>query len=530
MPIPAAVLAALAARGLAAAARISTAVAFRLWRMSRAALQYVARLAARVMRATRNAATALRYRVLPKLRALARKAQQGFIDAINKVMRLLRRVANAVRRLIQRVVSRFSDGYVALDEESRRRAFFRDTTRQLRKNIENALMESEAAFYDAIEEAAMGIADEDEIRQRIAEMRKDALRDRIRQIARDFVMETISRDEAMAEFIDRVIPAMIAERIVAAGDVGAIEDQDIAYEALEYLAMFSAFLEEVERGTDMSARAMRMVEGLVGEMDRAVARSRYRHTLLRLLLHDASVSVDVRAVFWQAAGELQDARELVESMAEDARAVARGERSMRDFLATLVDRAREMRARQAEFAGLVTRKTRKLISAAYERGLIDSEAYDDLREQLKQPMEVAQEQAQQMQERVPAVYGVWRLNCTRSVNEHCKECLALNALTHTYPVPIEDLPIPGTSTPCYENCACCVEQVGEEEFGALAIEYWSERAARAGADVSAVLRLLEDDPMSLLMSMTSTGKYQAALHKWYAKLIDASQEQEDGAS
>jgi hypothetical protein len=82
-------------------------------------------------------------------------------------------------------------------------------------------------------------------------------------------------------------------------------------------------------------------------------------------------------------------------------------------------------------------------------------ATETLKEQ-EEPFEDAEED--------DVLYGIWETNATRTVQENCPDCVALETLTSMYPVPVAELPTPGVETLCAQRCACAIRVVNADEF------------------------------------------------------------------
>jgi hypothetical protein len=96
---------------------------------------------------------------------------------------------------------------------------------------------------------------------------------------------------------------------------------------------------------------------------------------------------------------------------------------------------------------------------------------DDRAEEIVQETEQTQAETLKEQEEPfedaeedDVLYGIWETNATRTVQENCPDCIALETLTSMYPVPVAELPTPGVETLCAQNCACAIRVVNADEF------------------------------------------------------------------
>ena len=87
------------------------------------------------------------------------------------------------------------------------------------------------------------------------------------------------------------------------------------------------------------------------------------------------------------------------------------------------------------------------------------QATEEARQEEEEPFEMAEED--------DVLYGIWETNATRTVQENCPDCTALEALTSMYPVPVAELPTPGVETLCAQRCACAIRVVNADEFDAV---------------------------------------------------------------
>lgn len=368
----------------------------------------------RAARATYRAFTQRARNMANRARALGAQLWRALANALKE----LRLAALRIMRAVRRIFVSPSEPPEPTEEDIRQIAKRYPGARSAIEALRDAIQD-ERLMRRLIELTPEEDQDIDEL---AVQAMSEAYQAEIRSLLEEFSDEE-DEDVALEKFYERAAPYILAARLAAGDDPTVLDDIDVE----EHLAQLGEDFVETLREESPSRVLSQASRSLLNAVSDAYKRARHRLAMA----HNLAVSVNV------------------EQFAPFAAVQEAAQRSAQE--AVELTQAYEVAQRkQFGIADLL-----KQLATDIMCGLFEKEEEEDEEE----PGQV--------------VYGVWRVNCTRAVTRHCQDCLALEAVTATEPVPIEDLPTPGAETACGDNCACCVDEVSREEALRFAITYWS---------------------------------------------------------
>lgn len=562
MPAPAilaAAAAALRAVGAAAAGVARVAIS--------ATVRGVARLASASAVAMRRAGVAF-YRGARSAVSALRRSGRSFVASLGRTLmkfkRQLFRLRSSMIKMMREIVEDVFNNYQDVMEYLERAQARRRASRYFADKVYRDALESDIAYARAMEALAGQEAppDEDYDRREVWKAAMMAMaRQRMRNIVHSFEQGYLTAQQALADFAEHVAPTLLAARVGATDAVESLDDVDAQEEMRETTAAFAALLHNFAAGDMTLQQYTAQLDELMDDFERAAARAAFRYNLAAAVLRmSASEVVDEAAIAERMSSvDSDDITELLAATSD----YAHGELSIYDYLGILTKKAALIYASDVEIGEIVSDMARRLINRAYaesritlsekrqflralprrkgESAVKENSGIDRVEDVMPdEPDQVLQELTKEGEpETTPAIdaeenpedgviYGLWVLSCNREVEEHCAECESLSALTHSHRIPIHDLPIPGTTTPCMERCACCVEPVDASEYFDQVTEYWTSFAASKGIHVSQVLDTLSSDPAGLARSVNNTKRYAAAVSKWYQQLLGKGAQEVEG--
>ena len=307
--------------------------------------------------------------------------------------------------------------------------------------------------------------------------------------------ETIDEEVALEQFYERAAPYVLAARLAAGDDPTVLDDMDIE----EHLAQLGEdFVETLSQ--EAPARVLaRSTTSLFGAVKESYRRARMRLAMASNLA--TSVNADEFIPFATVQEVAQRNAREAEELAQAFDSAKRGQFGIAGLLERLSDFVAGVICALPEALGL------------FRRGAEDER---EQREEREEP-----DGRERDEEDDETIYGVWRVNCTRVTQRHCSDCLALEALTALGPVPIENLPTPGTETQCGSECACCIDEVSASEAEQFSRIYWQGAPYFLSQEqIDELLSSRSEDAMRLALARMQPD-VSARLRKWL-ETIDLS--------
>lgn len=471
-----------------------------------------ARMAA-AARVLARAGARLASKTLSRARSIAKSALRGSRALILKAYRALRFGAWLIRRLTREFISRAFALYIRLRSKAEHlyHMLGKSPEKQLvelvRRAFFDAVAQSKGEFTSQLEDALNNPTyDKSERLLAIDLHRQNALK-KYTQLVDFVVSETeMSDEEIVDQMLREVAPEVVAARILSIGDPTAALDVDAEEHIARMATEFLNFVHRVRENADTMNR-MRIVQYLLDQTEKASKAASFRQTLLSQLVRD-KIFTDIDNVSFGALSNINP--DDVDGAERAAKALSNinlgspdvernsviGEvlhsianMAWKGGLTVLTEFAvaalRQERLFAFEYLRIV-REARTRISRLvrpYSAHHIDEDAEtvdpgamrktdEELIDEgiaAAEPPPIPGEEEQQSpgdleaEEENDITFGVWTLNARRMTQYHCPDCEALAALTEFAPVPIHQLPQPGTETECGSMCGCDIVEVTPDE-------------------------------------------------------------------
>jgi len=448
-------------------------------------------------------------------RALGRSTVR-FAQAVGRIIRrsgatiarATRQVMNLLRRSILRIVNfvhnrmRVSQRKVSQLYQSFRNKINNDIERKIVEGFNNSVVQSNTQFEDAI----IQTIEEPEDTKARRNLKIDALRHRFVQRFTDVAFDVLNaqremtNDELMEIFRLRIAPEIAAARVIATEDPSSILDQDAMY----HLALVAENFLEMASQMESNMDALNLVGYLTTEGVMAAKAAAFRQQLLAQAVRDR-IAVNVDAAIMASVSkfanthvkalgdeELAFIDKVVSEVLGASVLYSQPSRIMRlahslsgvsftlskiaiQFIEDVMRSAmRGQHSSSHKYIKILRDGIRKLSDVPQAELRLPDEtsiSTDDRAEEVVQETEQTatetlkeQEEPFEDAEEDDVLYGIWETNATRTVQENCPDCVALETLTSMYPVPVAELPTPGVETLCAQHCACAIRVVNADEF------------------------------------------------------------------
>jgi len=459
-------------RAAITAARLAGRGAAAARRAARAGIRDAARLATRLAIATRESIRMTYRSFISRARIIAQRAaafgKRLWEQLSSLLVRLRRSLVSFVQTFMRSVRLGFVRGLgsglfdVQVDDES-----VSPLTQRVIARMFYSIADDERAFIRALAELETLLEEE----QRITDLRLSTLRARavaaMNDILEEFFASSLTEKEeeeaamrAVERFVQEVEPYSLAARALASGDATVYEDPEAMEQVMADLRQFERVLANYRSGMQNAQKTM--LRALTA-VDRAIQESFKRAKMRQMILADL-FSVNPQAAKLVTLGQF--ARQVAEKEAE---------------LLDLVERMREQAAKSAQEI-----------------------------EKIKQI------------EEDETIYGVWETNARAVSSKNCEDCLALEALTHSAPVPIVQLPVPGAETVCGERCNCAIRPVSASEFVDMAVEYYASRAPISPERFRQFVLEPDEELYSVMFATQTKQNVREAMQHWALRLYTAT--------
>ena len=420
--------------------------------------------------------------------------------ALSAIRRSVLQIVNFVRNRIRAIRNRFVQAY-----QSFRNKLEADIERRIVEAFNDAVVRSNSDFEDAI----TNMIEEPDDNKARRNLKIDALRyrfvERFTQVVQDVLsaQREMSEEELLEVFRTRIAPEIAAARVITTEDPSAILDVDLMHQ----LALVAEnFLDMATRMEDQ-IDAMRLVDYLTVEGVMSAKAAAFRQQLLAQAVRDriavntdAAIMATVTKFANTHAKALGDEElAFIDSVVSEVLGASvmyqQPSRIMRlanslagvsfvlsrtalQFVDDVLHAAmRNQHLSSHRYIKILRDGIRKMADVPQAKLNLPDDVFlptDDRVEEVIPEIEQAEEEARQeeeepfeMAEEDDVLYGVWETNATRTVQENCPDCTALEALTSMYPIPVAELPTPGVETLCAQRCACAIRVVNADEFDAV---------------------------------------------------------------
>lgn len=533
MPGPALLFLLRAATGAARAAAVGArAATLRIATAANVMARAGARLAANTLRVARS---------------VARSALRGSRAFLLKAYRFLRFGAWLIRRLTREFVSRAISLFMRLRSQAERIYSFvqkplsRRLVDAIRRTFGDAVAQSQGEFLGYIDDALNNPNyDKSERLLSVDIHRQNALKKYTEMV--DFVLNNtqMSDEEIVDYMLKEVAPEVVAARVLATGDPTAGLDVDSEEHIARMAAEFLDFVHRVRDDAEALNRT-RIVQYLLDETDKAAKAASFRQLLIAQLVRD-KIFTDIDNVSFGALsqvdpGDVEAVNRAIQALSnanlgsadvernkvigEVLRSVAEvswkaGLTMINEFAASAMRQQRIHAFEYLRIARDVRTRIRHLVKL-YDAHHVDenaesidpramretdAELIDDEIAPVEPPPLLGEEEKESPgdleEEEDDVTFGVWVLNARRMTQYHCQDCESLASLTSFAPVPISQLPQPGTETECGDKCGCDIEEVDPQEHEQL-YQTWSS-VYRTVFDQDLPAKF-EDIPRQILPSM-----------------------------